>query len=1105
MKKIFLFASAAALLLGACSQDLTEDLEVAAPSVAGEDTIVATLASDSETRTHLGSNGTYAWDDNADALGVFAATPGNAVNAYFGYAGKNDDNKTIFKGNLSSIKGGDFMAYYPWSAGTKISDAGTLTFEIPATQYYNHNATEGYGSFAPGVVPMVAKNEETIATTDKGDTLQLTFDALASYIAVPFRGEGVIETVTLEKVTVNGNSGPKITGSVTVDLFKADSLKIVNYKNETTTDEESGTSKTERVPVYDDTFFTVTPNITGDKITLDCGDGVRLDPNTKKYFVFVVPPYIPFEVGHTLRFVVNGTATYEYKFKSINTTGRNKLMPLTSEDYVYDGSGRYRIEKPEQFVEYAYAATNGQIAGHEMNSGAGLKNAVIVKPLNFKDYTYEGTYADVAKWYNETNEGAISTIGGNLVFSIEGEVAEGATISNLKVAGKTGMFVSATDRKDSVKNITFEDLEVEGDYVLTQTLYENSTKYEGVVFENVPEGKAIVGRVFDGVLKSIGESITYPEGTIFANTLVAFDYKSIGFASVEPAAAAEGAEEAEEDNIYKPEYIVPAKFTNFKNLEVHNQKPGVIFYVDYDSSSNSKYARELMSKVTINENGWYSVLDNKEHYSYWTGTTAPSSNNGDDIYTAEELVYDLKNATGEATITLNTDIDFGINKAKLKDVEVKAEKLTVDGGGKTILRANIYGTGLFGTYATVTNLTVKSSFVYGTAVLAKTGTAPKGVTLSNINYQHATEEVVGGMFYEGTIANATVTKGKVTPTYIEGKKFGAHYARLTIDLPHEDNTPLPKDAPYAVLILNGTDALGENAQNSNIYFEAGMTLEELNAIADNIEWSGKIPTGYKVELISGNVATDKATYDGRVYNEDMLADAIENAEENAEIKVAAGTYENAENIFTDALAKGVTIECEEGTVFEFDSKINFNQTTVKNATFRNTADILPNNKQTMTFGKSQGSVFENCTFEGEKYALNYPNTKDLGDVTFTGCTFTTTSSEKNAFAIHFDNPGVCTITLNECTINGWAAFPADATLVMTDCKFTDEQPNNYLELWGNSTLTGCKFTYGAEQANTGIKLGSTTKKYEFDGCTVNDRALVSSDITGYYDQAVTIK
>lgn len=1097
MKKIFLYASAAALVLSGCTKEMAENV---APSISGEDMIVASLASDAGTRTHLQENGAYGWDDTADALGVFAAEAGNKVNAYFGYAGKDDNNKTIFQGNLKSVKGGSFIAYYPYSAGKAISAQGKLAFEIPATQYYNHNYTGGYGSFDAGVVPMVAMNETPIALEDKGNTLQLEFNPLASYIAVPFRGDGTINTISLVRKTSANGSFTKIAGNVTVDLFTEDKSQVVNYKTEKNTDEETGAETTERVPVLDETFFTVTKDLQATRIILDCGDGVKLNPTTKKYFVFVVPPYIEIAEGNELVFKVNDTEEYAYTFTAKNTTGRNKLLPLTSVDFVYDGAGRYRIENENQFVEYAYAATYGQLAKHEMNDGTGLKNAIILGSLHFEGYKYDGSYKEVEKWYNDTNKGAITTIGGStapaLQFSIEGE--GDITISGLKVKGD-GLF-AGNSQGSAVKNISFSGLKVEDDKnggVLTDNLYSEAvaTTYEDVVLNDVQEGKAVVGRVQTYALEK-ADAITYPEGTVFANTLVAAsNWSSYAFGS-EVAAVAEVEEEA--SDVYKPAFTVPARYANFNTLEVPSNNNGVIFYVDYDSSSSSIYAKELMAKVIlIDKNGWYSVLDNVNHKSYWTGTSA--ADNKDGIYTAEELVYDLAQST-TTEIILDTDIDFGINKAKLENV-VKTTSLEVDGGSKTITRANIYGDGLFGKNATVTNLTVSSSFVYGTAVLAETGTAPEGVTLTNINYKFATEKILGGMFYEGSFEQAKQTKGKVSPTNIEGKEFGAHYAKMIVTLGVEDNTLLPANAPYAVIVCKGEN-LGADAKNTNIYFEKGADLE---AIANKIEWAGVIPTDYQVELISGD-SRKNLTYDGKVYDEDMLKKAMDDAllSEATEvtITVAPGTYSAftyGSNKTYNNTDKKITIDCN-GAEFKGDNQMRFGEnTTIKNARINNTA----NNAHFVS------GNFVDCIFEGEDgHGFSNVYASSGTTLTFTNCTFyaanyATYLKSDGTFdtsrALHIAENKDVTVIVNDCHFYGYCPISNEPKITFDGCDFhpTDKGTGDFagVGLRGHALVKNCTFELAAELCDhnefafkAATNSSGEAYKYEIYGCTVNGDA-----------------
>ena len=123
MKKLILFASAAAFVLAGCTKELVE--ESAVPSVSGKSTVIADY-NGLDTRTHLGNDNKFYWDEG-DAIGVFNKANEDNSNGYF----VTSDGSSTFKGDLDFFEGKDYYGYYPYYKGAVIR-GGILTVKIDA-------------------------------------------------------------------------------------------------------------------------------------------------------------------------------------------------------------------------------------------------------------------------------------------------------------------------------------------------------------------------------------------------------------------------------------------------------------------------------------------------------------------------------------------------------------------------------------------------------------------------------------------------------------------------------------------------------------------------------------------------------------------------------------------------------------------------------------------------------------------------------------------------------------------------------------------------------------------------------------------------------------
>ena len=195
----------------------------------------------------------------------------------------------------------------------------------------------------------------------------------------------------------------------------------------------------------------------------------------------------------------------------------------------------------------------------------------------------------------------------------------------------------------------------------------------------------------------------------------------------------------------------------------------------------------------------------------------------------------------------------------------------------------------------------------------------------------------------------------------------------------------------------------------------------------------------------------------------------------ATVKVAAGEY----TFPSSNIAEGVTIECEPGTVFTGNSKLNIKGSTVIGATFSNPSGIAVD--QTIN------GTFKDCTFTGSN-AVRYAYAGET--CYFENCVFS-----GNTYGFHFDG-GANDAYFKNCTFSGFNAFGAEVTLVTFDgCKFVANGKSGYngANLWGSAKMINTEFIFDGTTANEWIDMIGVDKTYEMTDCTLNGGSVYDAE------------
>ena len=203
---------------------------------------------------------------------------------------------------------------------------------------------------------------------------------------------------------------------------------------------------------------------------------------------------------------------------------------------------------------------------------------------------------------------------------------------------------------------------------------------------------------------------------------------------------------------------------------------------------------------------------------------------------------------------------------------------------------------------------------------------------------------------------------------------------------------------------------------------------------------------------------------------DNLKEAV--AVAGATVNMAAGEY----TFPSSSIASGVTINCEEGTVFTGNSKLNIKGATVKGATFSNPTGTAVD--QTIN------GTFENCTFTGSN-ALRWCYAGET--VVFKNCIFS-----GDVYGVHFDG-GANEVYFENCEFSGFNALAAAVELAtFKGCTFKANSTSNYngINLWGSVKMIDTQFVFDGSVDNEWVDCCSAGKTYEFTNCTINNGSIL---------------
>lgn len=274
---------------------------------------------------------------------------------------------------------------------------------------------------------------------------------------------------------------------------------------------------------------------------------------------------------------------------------------------------------------------------------------------------------------------------------------------------------------------------------------------------------------------------------------------------------------------------------------------------------------------------------------------------------------------------------------------------------------------------------------------------------------------------------------------------------------NEDDFAAPQ---YAVLNLYGN---GKDGANITVYGGTFHNFDPANNISENPVQSF-VAEGY------ASVKTSDEVY------EVVPLDEAYNMP-NAVITLAAGTY-----TLPTEFAEGVTLNCQEGVIFEGQSSLDINGAKIVGAKFANTDE-----KGKVATGVINGE-FVDCVFEGD-YALR--NMKLGEKASFDGCEFIGL-----VYGVHFDGATTTNTELvfNDCDFTGWNSFGTAITKVtMTGCRFHHSGDEGYgrLRFYQNAVVENSTFDERYDGIDFGdLGNGQGGLESTFTGCAWTNKNIV---------------
>ena len=293
MKKFFLFVLAA-LTFAACTQNDVEELAANRADV--PETLTVGFEGDG-TRIQLNAAQKTVWN-KGDEVSVFYGATDNLNGQFNGETGDRVGQIVVSDTNRGDNIMDKFVIVYPYN-DEYVLDPNNLTIkaDIPATQSYLQ------GSYGLNGNIMVSASDNT----------HFVLHSVYGWLKIQLTGNGEC----VERITLRGNNDEQLWGAATVDLGDY-SVHFV-YESEMPEDDSTVSGDL----VLDSELC--------NKLTLDCGEGVKLGEKATAFY-FAVPPQT-FECGVTVVVECEGYEPMTLSTTEALTIERNHIKPMESVEH----------------------------------------------------------------------------------------------------------------------------------------------------------------------------------------------------------------------------------------------------------------------------------------------------------------------------------------------------------------------------------------------------------------------------------------------------------------------------------------------------------------------------------------------------------------------------------------------------------------------------------------------------------------------------------------------------------------------------------------------------------------------------------------------------
>ena len=353
MKRSIVLALMAALAISGCQKVEPETASPADNHKAAVFSATMEAIEDNalvETKTSLDNKGNVLWK-RGDQVSIFV---GSTINEHYQVTDESDGKTSAALNRVTNpgfVAGGEIdnnVAFYPYAANAAIAKRSGLyaisEIELPATQAYAD------ASFGNGAFPMAAV---TSSTSD----YNLKFKNVLGGLNLQLNGNA-----TIASIIVSGNSNEILCGAASVSVSNA------------------------TTPALSLTDASATA------VTLDCGDGVQLNPNTPTAFIIALPP-MTMSGGFTAIVTDTDGASMEIKTTKSQTITRSNLLKMPAVNYV----GTLPTPDPEPTYNYVDLGLPSGLKWATRNLG---KDGFVSSPEEYGDYY---AWAELAPYYSSRN------------------------------------------------------------------------------------------------------------------------------------------------------------------------------------------------------------------------------------------------------------------------------------------------------------------------------------------------------------------------------------------------------------------------------------------------------------------------------------------------------------------------------------------------------------------------------------------------------------------------------------------------------------------------------------------------------------------------------